>query len=1039
MRTGALNAVTRRLLGSAALLLPSTVTAQVSPPPQTSQTDEQPPPPSVQVAPVAVPQQGQAEAAIIITGSRIPRPNLTAVSPVTVITNQEVKLEGAVLTESLINSLPQVRPNQGNFISNGATGTATIDLRGLGTLRTLVLVNGRRLLPGDPTDPAADINVVPSALIKRVEVLTGGASSVYGSDAIAGVVNFILETRLEGLRLDGQSSFYQHQNRDGAHLRHALIQAGFPFPSGNEADGGIQDINAAFGQAFAGGRGHVTAYAGYRKIEQVTQAERDYSACTVVIFDTNDPIMCGGSLISGEGSFFTNFDLFHLGESRTFVSGPPAPFNFAPFNYFQRAGRRYTAGGFGDFELSDALKPYFEFMFMDDRTVAQIAPSGDFAFEIFEINCDNPLLSDQQRSLVCFSGNFVGETPITDNQGNLVAIEGSPTPFVDPVAGNTYFKGVLGVGRRNIEGGPRRADIRHKDLRAVGGVKGDLVRGLSYDASYLFGKVRMKIVQTNDLLISRLVRARDVIIDPATGQPACRSVLTGEDSNCVPWDVFELGAVTPEAAAYLGVPVRLEGTVKQRVATAFVTAELQEWGIRSPWANNGPALNVGAEYRKDTLDLRPDEHYQSNDISGVGFPILPFTGSTQVKELFGELRLPFLSERFVHDLTFEGGYRQSWYKNGDSSFTTNSYKLALEFTPIRGIRFRASHQRAVRAPNVQELFAPSFREFFDTDPCTGLVPVATPEQCARTGVTAEQYGRIIANPLEEFGGGYHSIAGGNLDLEPEKATTRAIGIVLQPRFFPGFSATVDWFDIQLKGSIAQIGAAVILDSCVATGDPFFCGRVHRDANGSLWMTPEGFVDDRQANIGAFKVRGIDVGSTYTQRLGRWGSANLEFIGTWLDRYIVDTGGLATPYDCAGLYGYVCGSPLPRWRHNARLTWNPGSGVSLSVHWRHIGKVRVDRSHEDVPFPDFLPRPSPLVAKIGAQNYFDLTGLLNFQGKYSLRLGVRNIFDREPPVVAGGVAGSCGSSSFGIFCNGNTYPQLYDPLGRYVFAGATVDF
>ncbi len=985
------------------------------------------------------PQQEVTETPpIVITGSRIPRPNLTAVSPVTVITNQEVKLEGAVMTESLINALPQVRPNQGSFISNGATGTATIDLRGLGTLRTLVLVNGRRLLPGDPTDPAADINVVPSALIKRVEVLTGGASSVYGSDAVAGVVNFILETRLDGLRLDAQSSFYQHRNRDGADLRDALREKGFPVPTGNEADGGIRDINAAFGQAFTDGRGHVMAYAGYRKIEQVTQAERDYSACTAQISHTNDPIMCGGSLVSAEGTFITNFDLFHLGEGRTFVPGPSSPFNFAPFNYFQRPGRRYTAGGFADFEFNDALKPYFEFMFMDDRTVAQIAPSGDFATNIFEINCDNPLLSDQQRSLVCFTGNFVGETPIFDNHDNLVAIEGSPTPFVDPVTGETYFKGVLGVGRRNIEGGPRRADIRHKDLRAVAGMRGDLKRGLSYDASYLFGKVRMKQVFTNDLLISHLVRSRDVIADPATGQPVCRSVLTGEDPNCLPWDVFELGAVTPEAAAYLGVPARLGGTVKQRVATAFVTAELEEFGIRSPWASKGPAVNIGAEYRKDTLDLRPDENFQSGDLAGQDTPLQPFTGSTQVKELFGELRFPLLSQRIIYDLTFEGGYRQSWYKNGQSSFTTNSYKLALELTPIRGIRFRASQQRAVRAPNVQELFAPSFREFFDTDPCAGLVPVATPEQCARTGVTAEQFGRIIANPLEELGGGYHSIAGGNLDLEPEEATTRAIGIVLQPRFLPGFSATVDWFDIQLKGSIAQIGAGVILDTCVVTGDPFFCSRVHRDANGSLWITPQGFVDDRKANIGAFKVRGIDVASTYTQRLGRWGSANLEFIGTWLDRYIVDNGGLATPYNCAGLYGYACGSPLPHWRHNARLTWDPGSGVSLSFHWRHVGKARVDRVNTGVPTFG-LPSPSPIVAKIGAQNYFDLTGLFSIHGKYQLRLGVRNIFDREPPVVASGNAGACGSSSFGAFCNGNTYPQLYDPLGRYIFAGATVDF
>ena len=188
------------------------------------------------------PPNATAQQEIVITGSRIPRPNLTAVSPVTVVDSKEVKLQGAVMTESLINALPQVVPDQGAFLSNGASGTATIDLRGLEAVRTLVLINGRRVLPGDPSNPAADINFIPSALIKRVEVLTGGASSVYGSDAIAGVVNFILDTRLDGLRIDGQSSFYQPDNRDGAHVRPLLEASGYPFPSGNIVDGSADTV-----------------------------------------------------------------------------------------------------------------------------------------------------------------------------------------------------------------------------------------------------------------------------------------------------------------------------------------------------------------------------------------------------------------------------------------------------------------------------------------------------------------------------------------------------------------------------------------------------------------------------------------------------------------------------------------------------------------------------------------------------------------------------------------------------------------------------
>ena len=204
------------------------------------------------------PAAGQSEqGTIVVTGSRIPRPDLAAISPTTVVDGKDVGLQGAITTEGLLNSLPQVTPGQGAFLSNDATGTATVDLRGLGPGRTLVLINGRRLLPGDPFFPVPDINAVPTALIKRVEVLTGGASSVYGSDAVAGVVNFILDTELDGLRVEGQASVFQHNNRDGSDLRQALVRRQFPFPVGNTVDGGAQDINAGYGLSFADGRGHV--------------------------------------------------------------------------------------------------------------------------------------------------------------------------------------------------------------------------------------------------------------------------------------------------------------------------------------------------------------------------------------------------------------------------------------------------------------------------------------------------------------------------------------------------------------------------------------------------------------------------------------------------------------------------------------------------------------------------------------------------------------------------------------------------------------
>jgi iron complex outermembrane recepter protein len=992
------------------------------------------PPPSGQpvgAAPAPIPAipQASAEQEIVITGSRIPRPNLTAISPITVVSSQEVKLEGAVLTETLINSLPQAQPDQGAFLSNGATGTSTVNLRGFGAARTLILVNGRRLLPGDPGYPAPDINFIPSSLIKRVEVLTGGASSVYGSDAIAGVVNFILDTRLEGVRIDGQSSFYQHDNRDGAHIRPLLQASGFGFPTGNSVDADSQDINGAYGLSFARGRGHVTVYGGYRQLSGLTQDKRDYSACTVSTGEPEEPLFCGGSPTSAEGTFATQIGgRFHATADRRFVR-PPQLFNFAPANYYQRPARRYTAGAFADFDVSPAFQPYAELMFMHDKTVAQIAPSGDFS-NTRSINCDNPLLSAQQLALVCTNGNFVGQTPVLDDDGNLTIL-GSPRRFVDPVTGNTYLRGVLRIGRRNVEGGPRQEILTHRDWRWVVGAKGQLASGLSYDASYVSGSVKQRDVHTSDFLISRLVNAVDVITDPSTGQPACRVAVTGDDPDCIPWDVFALGAVTPQATDYLTVLAFLGGSVTQHVATASITAELEQWGIRSPWAERGPALNIGGEYRKDRLTVDPDEHYQNVDLAGFSTPVLPLVGSTSVKELFGEVRLPLVSHRWIEDLTIEAGYRRSWHDNAGHTFPASSYKIAAELAPIPGIRFRASRQRAVRAPNIQELFAAAGESGFTIDPCAGSRPAATLEQCQRSGVSASQYGTIVRNPFENEEGD-RAIVGGNPDLLPERATTLALGVVLQPRFVPGFNATVDWFDIRLKGAIDQLGGDLILATCLQTGDPSFCSRVHRDAGGTLWETPEGFIDDRNANVGSLRSSGLDIGVNYSHGLGRLGTANLEFNGTWTRSLKVDPGGLAPSFDCAGLFGQTCGFPTPTWRHNARATWAMPDGLSLSLLWRHVGGLTADMTTDD----PTLARPfHPLGARIKAQDYFDGTAIFSVGNRYSLRFGVRNMFDREPPLILSGQLGGCGPT----FCNGNTDPQLYDPLGRFIFAGATIAF
>src|SRR4029079_1361643 len=387
---------------------------------------------------------------------------------------------------------------------------------------------------------------------------------------------------------------------------------------------------------------------------------------------------------------------------RMFVPGL-GRYNITPWNFYQRPDKRYTAGGFANFDLSSAIQPYAEFMYMSDRSVAQTSPSGD-ATNTETINCDNPLLSSQQRSLICKAGNFVGEELL-----------GPPTPFVDPVTGAEYFRAWLSIARRNVEGGPVQDDLRHKSVRLLAGSKGDRGRGITYDASYLFGRVALDWQSRNNLSIERLTRALDVVSDPATGHLVCRSALIaaalgpsapGADSNCVPWDVFAVGEVTPQSVAYLSIPPSMRGSFKQRIASVNATVDLARWGVRSPWSDGSPAINVGAEFRNDFVDFDPDEFSQTGDVAGFAPQVFPIRGSINSKEIFGEARIPLVSDRLVRALAFEGGFRKSWYANPESKFSSNAYKVALDLTPVTGMRFRASLQGAIRAPNILELFAP---------------------------------------------------------------------------------------------------------------------------------------------------------------------------------------------------------------------------------------------------------------------------------------------------------------------------------------------
>jgi iron complex outermembrane receptor protein len=1052
---------TTLMVGASMLATPAF--AQDTPAPETPTGPvEAQPPEAVQPTEAGAPAE-EVGRDIVVTGTRIPSANLESVAPVTVVSSQDLKLQGTTRVEDLLNTLPSVMASQNSGISNGSDGTATVDLRGLGPKRTLVLVNGRRLVPGSPGSAGpADINFIPSSIVKRVEVLTGGASSTYGADAVSGVVNFIMDTEFEGIRFDGQYSVYQHSNRDRSlgsntsmydilNARIAQGLNGYGYSTGSVVDGGAFDGTVSIGASFDDGKGHATVYFGYRNVNPVLQARRDYSACTIQNTGGGVP-QCGGSATSAEG----NVLVFDNGTSTFYTFGPgdgaflntATRYNFAPLNFFQRPDERYTAGLFANYEVSPAIKPYLEFMFMDDRTVAQIAPSGDFGNTLM-INCDNPLMSAAQAAVICDNENlingFLGAFPLAVGAPYNPNPGAPPIDFIDPTTGNTYNKAYFQLLRRNVEGGPRMSDIKNTSFRGLLGSKGDLSSAWSYDAYYQYGRVNFGLTFSNEFSAARLNRALDVVTDtragsPTFGQPVCRTVIDNTDPACVPYNVFAgLGGASQAAVSYLSAQGLQNGQTSEQIAHVDFTGLLGDYGIKFPWAEDGVAVNLGAEYRKERLELTTDNAFATGDLTGQGAPTLPIKGSFRVIEFFGEAQLPIVQHNFIHDLTLSLGYRRSYYETSrGGKYDTNTYKIGLEFAPIQDVRFRASYNRAVRAPNVVELFATNFVGLDGSeDPCADVTITATDYGCLAQGLVVNQ--STPGNPA----GQYNGFLGGNPNLQPEKATTKTVGVILQPTFLPRFALTIDWFDIKVEDAIQGFGADAILQDCMnpdktnASATAPSCALINRDASGSLWLTPGGFVTDLPQNIGGVRTRGFEINQSYSHRLGSHGTLSTNTVATWLRKFGTDNG-LTDPYDCVGLYGSTCGTPAPKWRSKTRVSLNMPSGIGVSLQMRYFGKVKAD-SLSDNPslHGPFVFDPG---SHIKAQTYFDLATTYTFGEHYNFRLGVNNLFDRLPPMTTSGNAARAGSNQCPTGpCNGNTWPGVYDALGRFIYAGVTLDF
>ena len=1008
------------------------------------------------------------EQAITVTGSRIRRPNLDSPLPVTSVGGEEFFQTGNVSIGDKLAEVPSIRTSFTQANSTRGLGTAGVnllDLRGLGILRTLVLVNGRRHVGGDVllTGVAVDVNTIPTDLIDRVDVVTGGNSAVYGSDAIAGVVNFVLKQDYDGILVRGQ----------GGQSKYGDADAYF--------------ISALVGKNFAEGRGNVAVNLEYARRDQAWGNDRKWFRESYAInadgpfgeirnydfrsatFNNTGNIRFGGnggslncqSTTSATNLtcpfiFLPNGDLVPQTGTRI-GSGPNGQFiggngeGFYEGHQIQITPQldRYNINALGHFEVSPAVVPFFEAKYSrtDSSGTGANGPAfiaGGAAFFdpnqfVFggrnreAIHIDNPYLSPQARQTIIDQRALNGQT--TTDATNLVVQES-----------------LLGLMNRT-------EDARRNTFRIVGGIRGDLGDSWNYEVSLNYGQLKEKTKIKGDLDVQRMLLAMDAVRDPS-GNIVCRSQLQAPEDvvGYYPWvyGVAFPGGPTPgdpNGAARLAadvaacVPVNVLGdtfTQQQRDyllhrsttigktsqfdALAFISGDSSKW-FELPGGPIGVVL--GGEYRTNDLYYHLDNDIQLGYTFYNAIPTFD-APKTKVKEAFGEIRFPIVKDvPMLQELEASAAARVSDY-NGTTG-TVWAYNGNVLWSPIKGLRLRGNYARSVRAPNQVELFTPFGQNFsLITDPCDrDQVNAGTSTRAANCIAAGVPAGTQIP-----YASSISFLSGGNPNLKAEKSDSITLGGVFQPTFLPGFSASVDYYSIKVKNTIQALTAQQILDSCydLPTLSNPFCALFQRGdgVTGGHAGVPYAIVDgtllSSGVNFAKLKTRGLDIEVAYRHQLGNIGRLDTRL--TWT--HVLELTNYIDPTNPGFGDRILSETGDPEDRFNWNSTLKHGR-FSFGYQLRYVGKqIAYDEARGLGEYEDFYefqgrdPQNPTLFEKKWnpAKFYHDVRFGVDVGPKYNFYLGVDNLTDTKPPFAATGLGANTG---------------LYDVIGRFMYAGVSAKF